>query len=127
MSLIGIVWRGKGWQIALATFLCSLIAEIITRYITNDEKFYESNPYPLSMSLLLSSLIAYRIYLRIKKINDARNLVEIFEAKGRNNPINSSNNKIHEIKDSLLFISVRYWPWILITLSISNILCKKLM
>jgi hypothetical protein len=124
MNIVWIIWRGKGWQVALATFLCSLVAEIITRYVTNDENFYQNNPYIFSISLLISSIIAYSIYSRLKKDNDAKNLVGEAEANRTNDPINSSINKIHKINDSLFFIPVKYWSWILLTFSIVNIFLK---
>ncbi len=126
MNIVWIIWRGKGWQVALATFLCSFVAEIITRYVTNDENFYQNNPFPFSTSLLMSSIIAYWIYLKLKKENNANNLIGEAEANRTNDPINSSINKFHKINDSLFFIPIKYWTWILLTFSILNILYQKL-
>jgi uncharacterized membrane protein YjjP (DUF1212 family) len=55
--MLHVIWKGKGWIVFVVTFLTSLAAELATRSITNDEHFYQNNPYPFSCSLIVSSVL----------------------------------------------------------------------
>ncbi len=95
-AMVHIIWKGKGWMVALTTFVCSLLAEIITLAITHDDNAYQTNPYPLAIALFVSGAMAFYINARI--VAAAR-------------PDKNSNH-------SLFFIPIMYWGWILIVISI---------
>ncbi len=80
-------------MVALTTFVCSLVAELVTLAITRDENAYQTNPYPLAIALFISGALAFYINARIA---------------------NANKNSHH----SLFFIPIMYWGWILIVISI---------
>src|SRR4051812_28854208 len=92
MSIIYLIWRGKGWVVAAATFICSLIAEILTRVITQDDTYYGKSPYPLAIAFFAASLTT--IYLTYKLKNEPKQ------------------------NHSLFFIPIWYWRWILLAIGV---------
>jgi hypothetical protein len=91
--MVHIIWKGKGWMVALTTFVCSLLAELVTLAITHDDNAYQTNPYPLAIALFLSGVLAFYINARV---------------------VTTGKNNNH----SLFFIPIMYWGWILIVISI---------
>ena len=104
VHMVHIFWKRKGWLIALTIFICSLLSEIITRAITNDDTFYQTNPYPLSIALLVSGLLTFYIDKRLAN----------FEPGQQTKP-----------GHSLFFIPISYWGWILIVISILVFVIRK--
>ncbi|OJW83036.1 MAG: hypothetical protein BGO69_03950 [Bacteroidetes bacterium 46-16] len=96
--MVVIIWKGKGWLIIVVTFLCSLISEILTSAITNDDTYYGRSPYPLSIALLISALFAFYLNIRLT-------------VKG---------TKLQQVKKehALFFIPISYWGWILLSFSV---------
>ena len=112
MTFILIFWKGKGWQVLVVTFLSSLLAEIITRVVTKDDQFYQTNPYPFSISLLISSLICLYISRKSKKPIQA-------------NDLNVQNVRMeNKYPDTLFFIPIEYWVWILFGGAIFSVIIK---
>ena len=107
MIFVHLIWKGKGWQIVLTVFLCSLAAELITRYISKDEDFYQNNPYPLTDALLVSGLISYYIARNSRKPAPVNNVTVSTKVKSKN-------------PDTLFFIPIKYWSLILFALAILN-------
>ena len=109
--MIHIIWKGKGWMVFVITFFCSLLAELITRAITHDDNFYSVNPYPLTISLIISGAIIFFISKTFDAKNYDLNLTEAENIK-----------KNTTVKHSLFFIPIRYWSFILLSLSLLNLL-----
>ncbi len=96
-----IVWKGKGWQVAVVTFLSSLVAEILTRFITNDNNYFSEQPLPIALAFLCSSTILYFIVQRMKGTNELTNELLDFEEKSKIN--------YKKTDHSLFFIPMEYW------------------
>jgi hypothetical protein len=98
--MVHVIWKGKGWLVALITFICSLLAEIITQVITKDGAFYQTNPYPISIAVFISGLLTFYLANKLKST--------VYK---------ESKNNFHS-SHSLFFIPINYWGWILIVISI---------
>jgi hypothetical protein len=98
VSVITIFWRGKGWVVAVATFLCSLVAEILTRAITHDESYYGRSPWPLALALLAASGVAAGLAY-VKRTEPKKN-------------------------NSLFFVPVVYWAAILLLCAVLVVMVR---
>ena len=92
-------------MIALTVFICSLLSEIVVLALTKDDTFYQTDPYPLSVALFISGLVAFYINEKISE--------------------NCRSGKHSGMAHSLFFIPVKYWGWILISLSILVFTVRK--
>ena len=65
-----IIWSGYGFLAGVIIFVDSLIAELITRYISNDENLYSTNLIPLGCSFLFSAVVIVLLsnYFEKKKL-----------------------------------------------------------
>jgi len=100
-----IIWRGKGWVIVLIVFGCSLIGELTSEFFTRDETFYQTSPYPLAVALFISGLITFYAVNKLEEM-----------AAASNTP---------QRKNTLFFIPVRYWGWLLIFFSMLALILRK--
>jgi hypothetical protein len=108
--MVHIIWRGKGWVVFVVTFVSSLVAELITRSITHDENYYSNDPYPFSISLLVSAAIVFFINKNLEAETYNVNLSE-----------RENNKRNNSIRHSLFFIPVKFWPLILFILAAANL------
>jgi hypothetical protein len=114
MTIIHLIWKGKGWQVIAVTFGCSLIAELLTRLITHDDNFYQINPYPLPAALAVASLIIYFLYKNIKTEE---------EINFNTNP-KSQNKSVGDKQHSFFFIPMKYWSLIILCCGIITLMIK---
>ena len=106
-------WRGKGWKIAAVIFLCSLFSELFSEYFTDNEAFYQTNPYPLSFALFISGIVTYYMFYEV-------------HLKADPNPLENQKTENKSNTDSFIFISAKYWPWILIFSGFINFAIRKI-
>lgn len=98
MTILHLIWKGKGWLVIAVTFGCSLVAEILTRVITHDNTYYETSPYPISAALLAASII---IFFLCKKIES--------EEETDVHNLNAEEDKKIKTEHSFFFIPMIYW------------------
>lgn len=95
-----ILWSGYGFLIFVIVFVDSLIAELITKYISNNENLYSNNYIPLGCSFLLSSIIIVLFSKYFEKKKREKKSTRIFDwvtiSKGGH----------------LFFIPFAYWTYI---------------
>ncbi len=48
-----IIWSGKGFLVAIIIFVDSLIANLLTNFITNNEQYYDKHSFPFAIYLML--------------------------------------------------------------------------
>jgi hypothetical protein len=97
-----IVWRGRGILIAIITFGCLLITELLTRTFYRDNTNYQQHGWPKLIGFLVAAGLVWQMSL--------------FE---REDSVSAENaTGIFREQDSLFHISVRYWPRILCGLGI---------
>jgi len=109
-----IVWQGKGYLIAVAVFLCSLVMQLATNYLTHDSTYYERAPWPLAIALAIASII---VLLMDRFLFEENTLVLIDKATGE---------EVHLAKThSLFFIPMKYWPYILFAISLGVLIYRS--
>jgi hypothetical protein len=107
-----IVHRGRGGLIALIVFLCFLAAEAYTRFRYRDDTYYQTHPWPKLIACLVAAALVWWLSPR-----DAP-----AASTGQPPPIEpeTSSFKLNLFRktDSLFFIPVEYWPYLLCLLGI---------
>lgn len=96
-----LIWKGKGWQVIVVTFLSSLVAELLTRFITKKDNYYGEQPLPIALSFLCSSLILYLIVRQLKRLNHVSNDLLDFDEE--------SSNSYKKNDHTFFFIPMEYW------------------
>ena len=103
--MVLVVWKGKGWLVAAATFGCSLAAEILTRLITKDENYYQEHPWPLTAALLTASGILFFAVQRLKgPAPVATNVLDAVEKPPPN---------YYKFDHTLFWLPMEYWIFLL--------------
>src|SRR5690348_1011074 len=113
MTLIHIIWKGKGWLVPAITFGCSLVAEIITRLVTGDDTLYQTSPYLLAIALLVAGVIIFFVS-RKNKATD--------QSADKNY---SSGNGKNTSSNSFFFVPMEYWTWVLLAASVVTIIVRS--
>lgn len=57
--MIHIIWTGKGFLVAVVTFGCSLIANLISNWVTGSGAYWEAHKWPLAVSLFISAVACW--------------------------------------------------------------------
>lgn len=105
ITMVHIVWKGKGWIIAVTTFACCLVTEIATGLITGDEEVYANNPYPIPVALFAAGLLTLYIVKKMKQKADVPD------------PQFQAGN-------SLFFIPIIYWGQLLLIISFAVLIYR---
>jgi hypothetical protein len=109
-----IIWQGKGYLVAVAVFLCSLVMQLATNYFTHDSSYYEHAPWPLTIALVIAGII---ILIIDRFIYDETSQVLIDKATGEEVRL----TKTH----SLFFIPMKYWPYSLFAISVGVLIYRS--
>ncbi len=110
MGFVVLLWKGKGWIVAIAVFLCSLAGELITVGITGNTNYYKQKNWPLSLALASAATLSYLLCRKLGK-DPAR---QIENAKG---------DMVYDVrKDTLLLIPIAWWTWMLLGFALINLL-----
>ena len=48
-----IVWRGRGILVAIITFVCLLITELLTRFFFRNNTYYQQHRWPITLIMAL--------------------------------------------------------------------------
>ena len=105
-----IIWRGRGFLIALIAFGGLLIAEFATQLIWG-KGYYQGHGWPKLAGFWLAALVVYalRSWLGVGHVQ-----VLVDKATGKEVELNK--------EAALFFIPARFWPTILCVLGIAAIL-----
>jgi hypothetical protein len=96
-----IIWSGYGFIVFIIVLIDSLIAELLSNAISNDERFYEKNLTPLGCSFIFSAIIIMLLSKYFSKKKSENKGTRIFD-------------KITIAKESnLFFIPFNYWSYIM--------------
>jgi hypothetical protein len=97
-----IIWNGKGYLVAVVTFLLLVAAEYGSEALFADQSYYQTHGWPLAAALLVSGIIAW---FAGSYLHRAGGRAVIDKATGREMIIGGD--------DALFFIPVRFWGPIL--------------
>ncbi|MFZ0332543.1 MAG: hypothetical protein WAN10_17910 [Candidatus Acidiferrales bacterium] len=102
-----LVWRGKGFLIALIAFGCLLLTELATRSIFADSHYYQRHGWPKLAGFCIAAVLVYALRSWFGHGRD-----RLFVEKETGHEVSLS------LEDSLLGIPVRFWPLILVGLGV---------
>ena len=98
-----IIWRGFGILVGIAGFIGFILAELITRGFTNSDTYYQAHTAPRLGGALLGAALAFGVVKILEMWEKPRIVID--KATGREMVLRRG--------DSLFFIPVRFWPYII--------------
>jgi hypothetical protein len=98
-----IVWRGRGILVAIITFGCLLLAELLTRFFLHDNVYYQRQGWPKLVGFLLAASLVYGLSREGDDSTGAQD---------------GKREALLREQDTLFHISVKYWPRILCVLGV---------
>jgi hypothetical protein len=97
-----IVWRGRGYWVALIAFGCLLISDWLTSIRFHNREYYAQHGWPKMVAFFVAAGVLWPLALRRED--------EVIHGEQRyKEPFLRKN-------DSLFFIPARYWPLVLVGL-----------
>ncbi len=109
-----IIWTGRGFLIFIVVFVCSLVMEPSTEAITKNDNYYQEQSWPLALAIAISGVI---VLILEKTLLKDGSRVYIDKESGKEVSL--------ETKHSLFFIPAKYWPYVLLAVSLVVLLFKK--
>jgi hypothetical protein len=95
-----IIWRGRGWLVALITFVSALVINAAVDQI-GGKGYWDAHDWTLGLALILSALLVFILSRRI----DTSERVLLDERTGERLLVSP--------KHDLFWIPVKWWPVIL--------------
>lgn len=102
-----IIWHGWGILAALIPYFSILFTEIIVEKIFQDKFYYQNNSWPMYLGLIIGIVLVYLLSLYLSK---EKGRVVVDKQTGK--------ELILKNKHTLFFIDIKYWPYILLLLTI---------
>ena len=99
-----IVWRGRGFIVALVTFGCLVAADGLTAMATGDSNFYAAHGWPKLLAFWVAAAGVYALRSTLGVPPEANMLARVPKGQG---PANEGE---------LFFVRARHWPAILLGL-----------
>ena len=108
-----LIWNGKGYLVAVATFIAALAAEYLSESYLDDQTYFQTHGWPLSAALSAAGIFAWFAgsYLRGK---GSRTVID--KATGKEMTIGGD--------DALFFIPMRYWGPILAVAAVAVLIYR---
>ena len=103
-----IIWSGWGILVPVIVIGTSLIMEIVTEAAFNDDSYYQSQSWPLALTLVVSGILVWFIG---KSLNSKSERVVIDKQTGEELVLNASNHR-------LFFVKMEYWSPVLLAAAI---------
>src|SRR5271156_6140464 len=97
-----IVWRGRGIFVAIMTFVCLLVTEMLTRFFFHNNSYYQKHGWPKLAGFLFAAVLVWLLSRR--KEDDSLGIQDL------------TSESLFREQDTLFHISVRHWPPILCVL-----------
>jgi hypothetical protein len=99
-----IIWRRRGILVAIITFACLVVTELLTRFFLHDNAYYQQHGWPRLTGFLIATGF---VWLLSRRERDDSTGVQT-----------ATRESFFREQDTLFLISVRYWPRILCVLGI---------
>ena len=97
-----IIWQGRGFLIAIVSFACLVVMELLTRAWFHDETYYQKHGWPMLVGFLVAAAI---IWLLAKS-----RATDVNPESGQDSP---HDGVVLGEQDRLFFIPARHWPRLL--------------
>ena|SRR6266508_3437819 len=109
-----IIWRGKGFVIALIAFACLILSEFLTETAFSDNTYYQTHGWPKLVGLWVAALIVYKLWPWFG-VRAAQVLVDRDTGQGVH---------VASSEGALFFVPARFWPQILLVLGLIFLFVK---
>ena len=108
-----LIWNGKGYLVAVATFIAALGAEYLSESYFADQTYFQTHGWPLAAAFSVAGIFAWFAgsYLRGK---GSRTVMD--KATGKEMTIGGD--------DALFFIPMRYWGPILVVAAVAVLIYR---
>ena len=106
-----IIWAGRGWCVPLITFAFLLASELLTEAVTSNDRYYQEHRWPMFIAFTLAGLLLWAVAERWNR-EPGRILVD--QATGEQVNLKRA--------DSLFFIPIWYWSFILCAIGVLSLL-----
>jgi len=103
-----IIWRGFGIFVGIAGFIGFILAELLTRSLTESDTYYQAHAAPRLGGAVLGAALAFGAVKILEIWEKPRTVID--QATGR--------EIILRRGDSLFFIPVRFWPYIILGIGV---------
>ena len=100
-----LIWHGKGGLIAVITFGCLVLTELLTRALYGDKNYYQTHGWPKLAGFLAAAGLVFALRSWFG-VGQNRTLID----KGTGEEVTLST------ETDLFGIPARYWPVILVAL-----------
>lgn len=102
-----IIWKGKGFIIALVAFFSLLVTELSVEYLFSNEQYYQEHGWPKLFGFWLTAIITYALSLTFLKTH--KRLV-VDQKTGEKITLSNS--------PTLFFIDIKYLPIVFFVLGV---------
>ena len=116
------IHSGRGGLIALITFVCLVAAEVYTRLHYHSNDYFQEHSWPKALACLAAAALVWWLSPHSEKHSaDPRFEKTWLVSHSQELPIAESEPPFFKLtffrkQDSLFFIPVRLWPWLLCVL-----------
>jgi hypothetical protein len=111
-----IIWSGWGFLVAVITFGCALLGEVVTEAAAHDDRYYQNHGWPKLAAFLVAAAIVWPLGRLLNRKQTERELVD--PATGQRVLLQSGGGH------SLFFVPVQYWAPILVALGVVFLFVK---
>lgn len=105
-----IIWSGLGFLVFVFAFGCSLVMNLLINGLFQDESYYSTHSWPLSLALMMAGLLTWLVGSRLNR-RQAKVMIE--KETGREVTILPNH--------TLFFIKMHYWGPVLIALALASL------
>jgi hypothetical protein len=105
-----IIWSGLGFLVVVFAFGCSLVMNLITNAVFQDESYFTTERWPLSIALVAAGVLSWLVG---KYVNNRQARIMIDKATGREVAFLPNH--------SLFFIKMHYWGPIFVALGFASL------
>jgi len=109
-----IVWSGFGFLVALITFGVLFATATVAEKLSGNPQFYEENSWVISVGMIVSALFTFVL---AQLLNKQKPRVVIDKNTGQEIELRRNH--------SLFWIPVKWWPIILVALSVAVYFIEK--
>ncbi len=102
-----IIWKGKGFIVAVITFLMLVLTEFSVEGLFKDETYYQTHGWPKLVAFFIAGCVVLPIG---KYLNRKESKVLVEKATGKQVVLKAAH--------TLYFINVEYWSYILFALGV---------
>ena len=103
-----LIWTGHGYLVAAIVFFTSLLMELTTESIFQDDAYYQREAWPLALALAISAVLCFLIGV---KLDSAEDRVLVDPETGEEVVVSGGSH-------TLFFVKMHWWGAILLAFAV---------